>query len=251
MKWAFIVLCELIKRVQLLSKFNVKIYSGVNKGFKWSPIVGDNDYAIGTYDLATSSLLEKFLVEGNIVYDIGANTGYFTLASARLVGDTGKVFSFEPLPANISMLQKHVSINKINNTVIMKMAVSNRQGKVNFSNEENNLGNTYVDSIYFKDNRNKIEVDTASIDYLVNSLIITPPDLIKIDAEGAEYEILRGADKIISKYRPVLLLATHDNHTKGIKDKCYRFLKEKQYEIKSIGINNINPLMEDFLAIPK
>ncbi|CEG11098.1 Methyltransferase FkbM (fragment) [groundwater metagenome] len=87
-------------------------------------------YDIGGYENAETQLFESRIKEGDVVLDIGANIGYYTLIAAKLVGVNGKVYAFEPDPTNFSFLKKSVEINNYKNVICEQKAVSNENGKV-------------------------------------------------------------------------------------------------------------------------
>ena len=87
-------------------------------------------YDIGGYENAETELFESHIKEGDVVMDIGANIGYYTLVAAKLVGANGKVYAFEPESINFSFLKKSVEINNYENVICEKKAVSNENGKL-------------------------------------------------------------------------------------------------------------------------
>lgn len=86
----------------------------------------------GVYEPKTTSLFKKVIREGDIVVDVGAHIGYYTLLASRLVGDTGKVYAFEPEPRNYDLLLKNLELNNVKNVVAIKKAVSNKKGTLKF-----------------------------------------------------------------------------------------------------------------------
>jgi FkbM family methyltransferase len=129
-------------------------------------------------------------------YDCGANVGYFTLLLSRLVGSTGRVFSFEPLPENLKHLRRHVDMNKRANVTIIESALSDHIGKVNFFSDGS------ASRISAEGN---IEIGCSNID----SLDLPPPDLIKIDVEGAEVLVISGAEETLREHQPMIFLSLH------------------------------------------
>ncbi len=87
-------------------------------------------YDIGGYENVETQLFESHIKEGDVVLDLGANIGYFTLIAAKLVGVNGKVYAFEPDPTNFSFLKRNVEINNYKNVVCEQKAVSNENGKL-------------------------------------------------------------------------------------------------------------------------
>ena len=199
------------------------ILQGMLKGKKWIKGSSINGCWLGTYELDKQVLFSKYIKPGNIVYDVGANAGFYSLLSSLLVSETGKVYSFEPLPANISYLKKHIELNKLGNVKVIEKAVSNKVSTVRFNFGDNR-------SAGHISNDGEIEVETISIDEFI-SQGNPSPDIIKMDIEGAEYEALIGAKELLKRKKPVIFLATHSSE---IRAKCLKLLAEFGYTITSL-----------------
>ena len=92
------------------------------------------------YEPLETEFVKKEVKKGNVVLDIGANIGYYTLIFAKLVGENGKVFAFEPDPTNFALLKKNVEMNGYKNVVLVQRAVSNKTGKLKLYLCEDNPG---------------------------------------------------------------------------------------------------------------
>ena len=89
----------------------------------------DNLYLdIQGHDELGTKIVENIIKNGNIVIDVGAHMGYYSLLFAKLVGKNGKIFAFEPDPKNFSRVQKNVKLNNYMNIVLTQKAVSDRTG---------------------------------------------------------------------------------------------------------------------------
>jgi FkbM family methyltransferase len=199
------------------------ILQGPLKGKKWIKGSSINGCLLGTYELEKRVLFSKYVKPGFVVYDVGANVGYYSLLDSVLTGMEGKVFSFEPLPENISYLKKHIELNKIENISVVENAVSNEVTNLRFIATDNR-------SMSHISNEGEIEIETTSLDEFIkdgNPL----PDLIKMDIEGAEYDALLGAKEILKSVKPVIFLATHSNELRA---KCIKLLIENGYTITPI-----------------
>ena len=206
------------------AKTVIPILQGKLKGKKWIKGSSINGCWLGTYEFDKQILFEKYVKPGMVVYDIGANAGFYTLLSAVLTGSTGKVFAFEPVPQNIFYIRKHLGLNKITNTTVLEKAVSDKISKLKFDLSSNpSMG-------HFSE-QGAIEVETISLDEFTkqgNPL----PDLIKMDIEGAEFDALKGAIEILITKKPIIFLATHGEE---VKKNCLELLKEMGYTIQIIG----------------
>jgi len=120
------------------------------------------------------------------VVDIGAHIGTFTITSARSARE-GIVYAFEPVEANYQLLLRNIELNKLKNVVPTKMAVAKDTGKREmFVQEDATTGHSF----HYRCNRNPVVVDTTSLEDFVDRMGIKKIDLLKMDCEGAEYDIL-------------------------------------------------------------
>jgi len=143
----------------------------------------------GIYEPLQTELVKKEIKKGDVVLNIGANIGYYTLIFAKLVGDDGKIFAFEPAPTNFSLLKKNVEINSYKNVVLVQKAVSNKTGKLKLYLSEDNMGDHRIYNSY--DNRESIEIEAVRLDdYFKNYR--AGINFIKMDIQGAEYGAIQG-----------------------------------------------------------
>ena len=180
----------------------VPIIQGKLKGKKW--IVGSSNHGcwLGSYENDKQILFASMVSEGAVVYDIGAHVGFYTLLASKLVGPRGKVLSFEPLPRNAHYLQEHLRLNSIENVTFIQSAISDKSGTAFFEEERSG----YMGSLSSK---GCIEVKTDCLDELIARGDFPAPECMKIDVEGAELSVLKGAESILADNRPTIFLATH------------------------------------------
>jgi FkbM family methyltransferase len=145
----------------------------------------------GQYEPKQTELFIQKIKEGDLVLDIGANVGYYTLLASKLVGATGKVISFEPDKENYSLLRENLILNDCKNVEIKEEAISDRNGLLAFNTEINNKGESAI-SENGKDKVLSLTLDSFS------SQIQFLPSLIKIDIEGAEIFALKGGNNFFS-----------------------------------------------------
>lgn len=132
--------------------------------------------------------------EGDVVLDIGANVGYYTLIAARLVGIKGRIYAFEPDPVSFKILDQNVKLNGFKNVVLEPKAVSNEKGSIKLYLAESNKGDHRI--YQTKENRPFVEIEAVTLDdYFKNYK--GRIDFVKIDTQGAEVVILRGMEKLI------------------------------------------------------
>jgi len=152
------------------------------------------------------AVMQKSIRSGSIVYDIGANYGVHTLLMARLVGDSGKVFSFEPVSNIAGELKRNVALNRFNNVTCIPIAVSDQCGNASFV-----LGaHIGAGKLALSSSESTFLVATITINEFVRSGQGPAPDFMKIDVEGAESKVLSGASNIMREHRPTILVDLHN-----------------------------------------
>jgi FkbM family methyltransferase len=155
----------------------------------------------GKYERHTRTLFEQSLKPGMHVLDIGAHIGYFTLLAARRVGSTGRVYSFEPDPANYRFLCHNVTLNGMGDIVTaVPRAVADASGSRPFFADRKNS----VISSLWSDGQSKTEVpvECTTVDDFVGSERI---DVVKLDVEGGEVHALRGMHSTLSETERLIL----------------------------------------------
>ena len=190
------------RAIKSVSKhFTVQMQSGLLDGMRIVAVAGPK-FARDEYEPALTRAFMENLREGIVVYDIGAHWGYFSLVASRRIGKSGQVIAFEPHPHNIQIIEKNLSLNRIDNVRLMKVAVADTEGEAAFDlGADTGLGKL--------SSSGKYRVRVVSLDALVQTGEIPPPNLVKIDIEGAEGRALRGMRQVLEQYRPVVLLETH------------------------------------------
>ena len=178
------------------------ILQGRLRGTKWIVGAGEHGYWLGSYEMNKRLAFEREIPNGAVLYDIGANVGYFSLLAAKLVGPEGRVYAFEPLPRNIEFLRKHIKINKFENIEVVDAAVSDHSGEAHFDLGASSAMGHLADS-------GGIQVRMVALDEMLEAGELRPPNYMKVDVEGAEYEALKGARKVLEQFHPVLFLDTH------------------------------------------
>lgn len=195
-----------------------------------------------------SEVIKNNVKEGMTVLDIGANIGYHTLELARLVGEKGKVYAFEPDPNNFRLLEKNIHANHYHNIVTIQKAVSQKSGQAKLFRSEGHSGDHRLyDS---KDGRPTVDVETVCLDEFFSDS--QPVHFIKMDIQGAEYEAMLGMSalikrqnlKILTEYMPALLNKNGvwaETFLKKLTElglKIY-VIKEKERKLDSVNIEQL------------
>lgn len=163
----------------------------------------------------------KFLNEGDVVIDCGANQGIFSLSFKSKIKNSGVIFCIEPFDYATKKIKNNFILNKYKNFFIYKNIVSNKIGLTKIYYSE---GITDA-SIVHKKNNYKI-IKSITIDYLAKKHDLKKINFIKLDIEGAEYPALLGAKNSISKFKPIIYLENNDKKNFKL---IINFLKKSHY----------------------
>jgi FkbM family methyltransferase len=160
--------------------------------------VGNLIYCMGNSEPESADFVSGFLKPGMIFFDVGANIGEYTLIASRGVGPTGAVHTFEAQPDTFALLQRNCATNGAENVKLNHSAVCEREGEVEFdvSDDPSMSSMTGVSGLEHK--RARIRVPGVNLDRYCQTHRIWP-SLMKIDVEGAEFLVLRGAAAMLQR----------------------------------------------------
>ena len=165
----------------------------------------------GVYERQKTELFKKMVKEGMVVVDLGANIGYYTLMAARLVGESGRVFAFEPEPNNYALLVKNIEANGYSNVIPMRKAVSNKNGEIKlFLAPEARDTSRIYDS---QNGRESMVIKATCLDEFFKDYDGNI-DFIKIDIEGAEMLALEGMTETIRRNKKLVIIT--ECHAEGL-----------------------------------
>jgi FkbM family methyltransferase len=156
-------------------------------------------YRIAEYGGERETLLRFLhtLQAGDVVYDVGASVGLFTITAARLIGP-GVIYSFEPDSSTRARLEENVRLNHLENVHVVAWAVSDRDGQLTlFSDGASGFAPSMVRQVRPGAPKGETIVQTRSLDMALASGELRPPDVLKIDVEGAEALCLRGCQRLL------------------------------------------------------
>lgn len=186
-----------------------KMYLNAHEGGIMGAIFRDYIRLEGKEQL-TTNLFKQVVKEGNTVLDIGANVGYFTLLAAKLVGDKGEVFAFEPEPHNYNVIIKNIDLNNYPNIIAIPKAVSNVSGEAELYLSQSDVG---AHTLRHQHNHpqfatpsdgQSVKVKTIMLDTMFRDI---PVDVIKMDCEGSEMAVLLGAKEVINRNRNIKIFS--------------------------------------------
>ena len=204
----------------------------------------------GTWEEFETNLFKNNIKPDDIVIDIGAHIGYYTLIAARLVGQKGKVYAFEPNPDTFQILKRNVKENGYKNVVLINKAISDKDSEAKlFLNKSNTGDHRLYDS---KDNRKFVDVSTISLDSYFrdkNKKI----NLIKMDIQGSEVKAFKGGLKTIRKNKYIKIITeiwpmgislagnTISQYLDMLANENFKYyeIDEKKKRLKDINLLNI------------
>jgi FkbM family methyltransferase len=197
----------------------------------------------GSYELEVQRVLQERLKPGSVLYDVGANIGFYSLLAAR---QGAQVFAFEPDIQNAESLERHARLNSLGAKIeVIRAAAFSTTGFVALepADSERGHGNAHVGTN--RENTNPtVQVPCTTLDDFAREHIV--PDTIKIDVEGSESNVLEGAEKLFTHYRPLLICEVHDFVNASFVD---AWLKTRGYELQWLDTNNSFP--RQLLAVPR
>lgn len=198
------------------------VLQGKLKGKKWLADAGSHGFWLGSYEFHKQRVFSEMVKPDRVVYDVGANVGFYTILASVLVGPRGRVISFEPLPRNLAYLRGHVALNRCSNVTVVEAAVGEASGPGLFKEVPNpSAGHIVVDEGF--------PIQVVSLDDLVARGTVPPPDYMKIDVEGAELLALMGARRVLIEHRPTVFLAVHGT---SLKERCWEFLSTLGFDLR-------------------
>jgi len=198
-------------------------------------LIGRPIFLTGVWETDVTNFISSVVKPDMTVLDVGADIGYYTVIFAKFVGPKGRVFSFEPIPKAKEYLDKNIKLNGFGNVETLDFALFDRPGTV------------CLESPFTKSKINLLKKTLSIDDIMVEMKIfdewhtlkrIGQIDLIKIDVEGAEYNILRGMQNTLQKYHPSLLIEVHPKQLRDFgasPSDILELLKPLGYLFQAIG----------------
>jgi FkbM family methyltransferase len=182
------------------------IQHGAGRGLRFDARGCNPGYLAGTSEPREQELILRYSTPGMVVYDLGANAGFYAVIAARAVGPAGKVYAFEPTPWLAARARSNAAINALDNVEVIEAAISQRDGTVGFRAGESHVNNAIRNETDPID-QNVITVKSFRLDTFAAGR--QPPNLLLIDIEGAEIEALESGLQTISRHRPIMMVEVH------------------------------------------
>lgn len=156
------------------------------------------------YEKEEIGMMKRFLGKESVVFDIGANIGWYALSLSRYVS-RGKIFAFEPIRKTFSYLKQNIALNKTRNIRAYNFALSDKNGIMKFYYDQTLSGAASLRNLQENRKKEKVKCRVWRLDDIV-SRFTRRIDFIKCDVEGAELFVMKGAMRTLASMKPVLFL---------------------------------------------
>lgn len=217
-----------------LHQRDVIVRNGIAKGLKFNTGESCPELALGTYEVPIQNIFAQHLKTGDVFYDIGSNVGFFSIIAAKLVGDKGKVYAFEPGSENAKSIRHNAQLNNFSQIEVIEKAVSSNSGQGQLLLATYAGGHALATADAPPDLAGEVTVDLVSIDDLIAQNKIEPPNFVKVDVEGAELDVLKGMTETIKTYQPTIIYEVDDGDRTAYERKYQEladFLKSFNYRV--------------------
>jgi FkbM family methyltransferase len=196
----------------------------------------------GAYERELVQLMKRTLKSGMTVLDVGANIGYFSALASGLVGSSGQVHAFEPMPKNLSRLRQNLSVFRWAHTFPYAVGDATGTAVIHFNESEDG----WASLLSGHDLERRADINVIRLDDWIHHHAINRIDFMKIDIEGGEFRALQGAQEILSRFRPVIVAEL--NAVCLARD--HRKPEDVVVLLRSLGYG-CSPFKDGVLAIPQ
>lgn len=196
-----------------------RIRAGIGQGLRMDLRRASGWYAKGVNETPIQNALAKHLKPGGTFFDIGANVGFFSLLAARLVGPSGRIVAFEPVPANAAAIRRNAALNNFQHITAIETAVGDSTGEIELVLTRHPGGASIIQDTPSPDITGRTRVPLARIDDLHAQGRIPAPNLVKIDVEGAEPAVLRGMESTARRFHPGIICELDDATVEAVEGK--------------------------------
>lgn len=221
----------------------VLIPRGVLVGWKFAAGGGQPGYLLGASEPDLQEVLQKHICPGDVVYDVGANVGFFTLVAARLATRKGRIYAFEPIDANVRALRRNLELNGIQHAEVVETVIRNTCAAARMS-----LSNNQATPHLADHGDDLVSVQSTTIDAFV-AAGHRPPTVVKIDVEGAENLVLAGMPETLRQHRPMIVCELHYDRTDYRRDAITNLLADARYDEQELPLDGGS--MPHLLAVPR
>lgn len=217
----------------------------------------------GYYEPWVSNFIARCLKPGHVALDVGANIGCHTLVMADAVGETGCVLAFEPNPRILQRLHANLQVNRFDRVEVFPLALGDESGEASIfapAETEPNQGLASMHRSNLGSGCDSVTVRVRMLDDIVRERKLERVDLIKLDVEGHELQVLKGASKTLEQFKPVLVFEFSDRQWRNggfVPEQVEEWLYALGYELYVLRREFIMSLRHgvpehgDLLALPR
>jgi len=182
------------------------------------------------------SFLRSLARPGMHVVEVGANTGVTAVALAKEIGDTGRLYAFEPVPEYYATLMDNLSRNGVKNVSAYRLALSNQVGRIRFYKREEGSGITPAEG------GEALWVEATTVTEFLALQGISRVDLLNLDCEGSELLVLKGAEPVLEKQVPQIFCEIHHAYLDELGqsvDDVVDFLRQFGYDVQLLQVEDL------------
>lgn len=198
---------------------------------------------LNLYERKETALVKNYLKPGMTFIDVGANIGYYTLLSSSLVGREGVVLAFEPSPYAFDILCKTIKNNNINQARAIQAGLSDSKGDLQLYLPK--ISGNHTPSMIANEGGSPIKVPVLTLDEFLTENKIDHVDLMKVDVEGFEPNILKGAESYIRQGKVSAILCELNNFWLECNNSSSIHLHETLKELGYKTNEEFNPAIEN------
>ena len=180
----------------------VAVEKGIRMNLGLIDVIERSLWVHGHWDIHVMNVIQDILKPGSVFLDVGANIGFFSLIASSLVGEQGLVIAFEPSIRALQRLTLNLKLNPSANIAVVSSALGSEAGVVSLylTNPQNTGGTTLLPRPW----ANREVAVSLRMDDILDEIGVVPT-LIKIDVEGYEYHVLKGAEKLLKQHKPFVI----------------------------------------------
>jgi FkbM family methyltransferase len=185
----------------------------------------------GSFEPKQTEIIKRLLPNGGTFIDVGANVGYFSIVGATTLGPSGRVYAFEPVADIYKLLCRNISLNKLNNVTPVNSACFSSSGEMAMMRDIDSAKSRL--SPVAQENET---VQLTTLDAFVDEVGLERIDFIKIDAEGSDLEVLKGASRTVGRFRPAVMVELSGPPLLyGSISDVFRFFEDRPYKLSLIN----------------
>src|SRR5579884_2302487 len=195
-----------MRSLKLLRPARIQVEPGISFFLDSRDLIPRSILVSGAWQPEIWDALAPGLHEGSVFFDVGAHIGYFSIKAARKVGNSGRVVSFDPNPEILKLLRDNITANHLTNVIVEPIACTDREQMLTFyAVPTRNTGASSLardNAQPWSESTRSYQVRGRPIDDVVRELKLNRVDAIKVDVEGGEVSVLRGALDTLKRYHP-------------------------------------------------